>query len=43
MTRATFSPNPQNKPRGYSPGKKVGNMVFVSGHVSVDGDGNLVG
>ena len=43
MPRDTFFPNPQNKPRGFSPATRVGNMVFASGHVSVDAAGKLVG
>jgi enamine deaminase RidA (YjgF/YER057c/UK114 family) len=43
MARETHFPNPQNKPQGYSPATKLGNIVFVSGQVSIDGDGNLVG
>ena len=43
MAREVFFPNPQNKPVGYSPAARVGNTVFVSGHVSVDANGNTVG
>ena len=43
MPRETFFPNPQNKPQGFSPATRVGNQVFVSGQVSVDGEGHLVG
>ena len=43
MPRDVFFPNPQNKPQGYSPATRVGNLVFVSGHVSVDANGSLVG
>ncbi len=43
MARQTFFPFPKNKPKGYSPATKVGNMVFVSGQVSVDEEGKLVG
>ena len=43
MPRQTFSPNPRNRPQGFSPATKAGNLVFVSGQVSADADGNLVG
>ncbi len=43
MPRQTFFPNPQNKPQGFSPATKAGNMVFVSGQVAAGADGNLVG
>ena len=43
MPRRSLFPNPDNKPSGFSPATRAGNMVFVSGHVSVDADGNLVG
>ena len=43
MARQTFVPFPKNKPKGYSPATRVGNMVFVSGQVAVDEEGNSVG
>ena len=43
MPRRVFFPNPENKPSGFSPVARAGNMVFVSGQVSVDAEGNLVG
>ena len=43
MPRETFFPNPSNKPQGFSPATRVGNLVFVSGQVSTDADGGLVG
>lgn len=43
MAREVFFPNPQNKPSGFSPVSRVGNMVFVSGQVANDANGNLVG
>ena len=43
MPRRVFFPNPDNKPSGFSPATRAGNMVFVSGQVSVDAEGNLVG
>ncbi len=43
MPRRVFFPNPDNKPSGFSPATRAGNTVFVSGQVSVDGEGNLVG
>ena len=43
MPRETFFPNPDNKPSGFSPATRAGNLVFSSGQVSVDADGNLVG
>ena len=42
MPRETFFPNP-NKPQGFSPATRAGSMVFVSGQVSVDAGGNLIG
>ena len=43
MPREVFFPNPQNKPSGFSPVSRAGNMVFVSGQVGNDADGHLVG
>lgn len=43
MPRRTFFPNPDNKPSGFSPATRAGNLVFVSGQVSVDAEGSLVG
>ena len=43
MSRQTFVPFPKNKPKGYSAATRVGNMVFVSGQVAVDEEGNSVG
>ena len=43
MPRRSLFPNPDNKPSGFAPATRAGNMVFVSGHVSVDADGALVG
>ena len=43
MPRRSYFPNPNNKPAGYSPATRAGNLVFVSGQVGVDADGNLVG
>ena len=43
MARQSFFPNPDNKPQGFSPATRVGNTIFVSGQVSVDASGNLVG
>ena len=43
MAREVFFPNPGNKPSGFSPAARVGNMVFVSGQVSVDDRGEPVG
>ena len=43
MPRRSLFPNPDNKPSGFSPATRAGNMVFVSGQVSVDAEGNLVG
>ena len=43
MVRQTFFPNPHNKPQGFSPATRVGSSVFVSGQVSLDAEGNLVG
>ena len=43
MPRRAFYPNPDNKPSGFAPATRAGNLVFVSGQVSVDAEGNLVG
>ncbi len=43
MARQTFFPNPNNKPQGFSPATRVGNIVFVSGQVAMNENGNLVG
>ena len=43
MPRQTFFPNPDNKPQGFSPATRAGNLVFVSGQVSTDAGGGLVG
>ena len=43
MAREVFFPNPNNKTSGFSPVARVGNMVFVSGQVSVDDRGEPVG
>ena len=43
MPRETFFPNPLNKPSGFSPITKSGNLLFVSGQVPVTPGGDLVG
>ena len=43
MPRNSFFPNPDNKPAGFSPATRVGNMVFSSGQVAADSNGNVVG
>ena len=43
MARQTFFPHPNNKPSGFSTATRVGNMVFVSGQVAADENGDLVG
>ena len=43
MPRETFFPNPSNRPSGFSPITKSGNLLFVSGQVPVNPTGNLVG
>lgn len=43
MPRRAYFPNPDNKPSGFSPVTRAGNLVFVSGQVSVDAEGSLVG
>lgn len=43
MTRQVFVPYPNNKPSGFSPATRVGNLVFVSGQVAADENGELVG
>ncbi|MQF70354.1 RidA family protein [SAR202 cluster bacterium AD-804-J14_MRT_500m] len=43
MTRKTFFPDTLSKPSGFSPATRVGNIVFVSGQVGVDGNGIIAG
>lgn len=43
MAREVFFPNPDNKPVGFSPAARVGNMVFVAGQVATDANGDMVG
>ena len=43
MSRITYYPDPNNKPSGFSPGVLAGKLVFISGQVSLDAEGNLVG
>ena len=43
MPRNSFFPNPDNKPSGFSPATRVGNIVFSSGQVAADSNGNVVG
>lgn len=43
MPRNSFFPNLSNKPTGFSNATRVGNIVFSSGQVSTDSEGNLVG
>ena len=43
MPRNSFFPNPDNKPARFSPATRVGNMVFSSGQVAADTNGNVVG
>ena len=43
MARQVFFPHPNNKPSGFSTATRVGNLVFVSGQVAADENGDLVG
>lgn len=43
MSRKTYFPDGNNKPIGFSPATRVGNLIFVSGQVSVGADGDIVG
>lgn len=43
MAREVFFPYPNNKPNGFSPAARIGGSVFVSGQVSTDSKGELVG
>ena len=43
MPREIFFPNPANKPSGFSPITKSGNLLFVSGQVPVNSKGDLIG
>ena len=43
MPKQPIYPNPQVKPRGYSPGTRAGDLIFTSGQVSEDAAGKLVG
>ncbi|MCE2456446.1 MAG: RidA family protein [Dehalococcoidia bacterium] len=43
MPRRSYFPNPDNKPSGFSPATRAGDLIFVSGQVSVDAGGSIVG
>lgn len=43
MARQTFFPDTLSKPSGFSPATRVGKMIFVSGQVGVDSNGELAG
>ena len=43
MAREVVFPYPNNKPNGFSPAARIGGSVFVSGQVSTDANGELVG
>ena len=43
MARKVFFPNPDNKPVGFSPVSRVGNLVFVAGQVATNAEGEMVG
>jgi enamine deaminase RidA (YjgF/YER057c/UK114 family) len=43
MTKEMIVPNPERKPPGFAPATKLGNLVFVSGHIGVDETGKVVG
>ena len=43
MARKSIFPNPDNKPKGFSPATRAGNTVYVSGQVAADAQGNVVG
>lgn len=43
MAREVFFPYPNNKPNGFTPAARIGGSVFVSGQVSTDANGELVG
>jgi len=43
MSRKTYFPDENNKPIGFSPAAGVGNLIFVSGQVSVDAGSDIVG
>ena len=43
MSRTAYYPDPNNKPSGFSPSVRTGNLIFISGQVSVDTAGDLVG
>ena len=43
MSRITYCPDPNNKPVGFSPSVRAGKLVFISGQVSLDAAGVLVG
>ena len=36
-------PNPDRKPSGFAPATKLGNLVFVSGHVGINAEGRVAG
>jgi len=43
LAREVFFPYPNNKPNGFSSAARIGGSVFVSGQVSTDANGELVG
>ena len=43
MPRQVFSPNPERSPVGFSPATRAGDTVYVSGQVTLDEEGHLVG
>ena len=43
MAKQVFFSYPDNKPQGYSPATRAGNSIYVSGQVSTDSTGKLVG
>ena len=43
MLKRAIYPNPAQKPRGYSPAVRAGNLVYVSGQLALDANDKLVG
>ena len=43
MPKSSIYPNPAQKPRGYSPAVRVGNLVYVSGQLALDANDKIVG
>ncbi len=43
MKKKVVAPKGMPKPTGYSPAVRTGNMLFISGQIAEDANGNIVG